>query len=360
MGTIASVRTAVIETPIVTDIKTTYGSWTRQPHVIVKLTTDSGLDGLGEASPLGFFTGETADIVRTAIDRTLGTVLLGRDPFDLESILWSLDAALPHNNTAKAALDMALHDLIGKSLGVPLYRVLGGKFRARVPSAVAVGINDLKEMRREALDWVAKGYRTLKLKIGLDPAKDEKNVQAVREAVGPEVRLRVDANQGYAATTAIEVGRRIAPYGIEYLEQPVAAWDLKGLAEVRQATGLRVAADESLYTAQDALRLIEARAVDVFVIKMIKVGGLRRATRIAHLAQAAGLQCVTVSPLETALGTAAGAHWAAALANGEPDHELVGPLYLQEDPFVGVTIEGNSIAPPEEPGLGVRLQREIF
>lgn len=360
MGAITVVQTAVIETPIVTDIKTTYGSWTRQPHVIVKLTTDEGLEGLGESSPLGFFTGETAEIVQTAIDRTLAQTLVGRDPFDLESILDSMDNALPHNSSAKAALDMALHDLLGKTLGAPLYKILGGTFRRPILSATAVGINDLEEMKREALEWVGRGFRTLKLKIGVEPGKDEQRVRAIREAVGPEIRLRVDANQGYTPTEAIEVGRRIAAHNIEYMEQPVAAWDVAGLAEVRRATGLRIAADESLYTAQDALRLIKARAVDVFVIKMIKVGGLRKATKIAHLGEAAGLQCVTVSPLETVLGTAAGAHWATALANGEPDHELVGPLYLQEDPFTGVEIVGNAIELGENPGLGVTAQRDLF
>lgn len=360
MGTIAAVCTAVIETPILTDIKTSYGSWTHQPHVIVKLTTDDGLEGLGESSPLGFFTGETAEIVKAAIDHSLGKVLVGRDPFDLESILCALDAALPHNNSAKAALDMALHDLAARYLGVPVHRLLGGRVRAAVPSATAVGIAELEHMRAEALDWVGRGFRTLKLKIGLGPLEDAQRVSAIREAVGPGVRLRVDANQGYGAAAAIEAGRRIAPYDIEYLEQPVAAWDVAGLAEVRRTTGLRVAADESLYTPQDALRLIQERAVDVFVIKMIKVGGLRKATRIAHLAEAAGLSCVTVSPLETALGTAAGAHWASALVNGELDHELVGPLYLRDDPFSGVSLEGNAIVPGDSPGLGVHLQREIF
>jgi L-alanine-DL-glutamate epimerase-like enolase superfamily enzyme len=271
-----------------------------------------------------------------------------------------MDDALPHNSSAKAALDMALHDLLGKALGAPLYKILGGTFRRPVLSATAVGINDLEKMKREALDWVGRGFRTLKLKIGVEPDKDEQRVRAIREAVGPDIRLRVDANQGYTPTEAIDVGRRIADHDIEYMEQPVAAWDVAGLAEVRRATGLRIAADESLYTAQDALRLIEARAVDVFVIKMIKVGGLRKATKIAHLAEAAGLQCVTVSPLETVLGTAAGVHWASALSNGEPDHELVGPLYLQEDPFAGVEIAGNAIEPGESPGLGVTLQRDLF
>lgn len=360
MGTIAAVRTVVIETPIVTDIKTTYGSWTHQPHVIVKLTTDEGLEGWGESSPLGFFTGETAEIVKAAIDHSLAECLVGRDPLDLEAILGAMDACLPHNTSAKAALDMALHDLAGKCLGVPLHQLLGGRLRRSVCSATAVGIADPEHMRREALEWVGRGFRTLKLKIGLGPAEDERRVRAIREAVGPDIRLRVDANQGYAPSAAVEAGRRIAGYGIEYMEQPVAAWDVSGLAEVRSATGLRVAADESLYTPQDALRLVQARAVDVFVIKMIKVGGLRKATRIAHIAEAAGLQCVTVSPLETALGTSAGAHWASALSNGDLDHELVGPLYLRDDPFVGVSLEGNAIVPGDAPGLGVRLQREIF
>ena len=353
MDRIISIRTKIVETPMLFGIKTTYGSWASQPHVIVKLTTEEGICGLGESSPLGFFTGETSEMVKMVIDTILSKIILGRDPFDIESILEAMDHALPRNTSSKAAIDMALYDLVGKMLEIPVYKLLGGRCRDGVFSATAVGIGSPDQMKAEAKDWVEKGFKTLKVKIGIDPKTDERSIKAIREAVGDEIRIRVDANQGYSPMTAIRVGRSIEQYGIEYIEQPVPAWNIEGLAQVRRALPIPIAADESLYTLHDALRLIKAEAVDIFGIKMIKTGGLARAKKIAHLAEAAGIECVVISPIETTLGTAAGTHWAMSVRNANLDHELVGPIFIQNDPFTGVQIEGNSIEISEKPGLGV-------
>jgi len=345
---------------MIVGIKTTYGSWASQPHVIVKLTTEEGVSGFGESSPLGFFTGETSEMVKMVIDATLSQTVMGRDPFDIESILESMDHALPRNASSKAAIDMALHDLLGKMLGVPVYKLLGGRCREGVFSATAVGIGSPDQMKEEAKDWVKKGFRTLKVKIGIDPKTDERSIKTIREAVGDEIRIRVDANQGYSPSTAIQVGRRIEGYGIEYMEQPVPAWNIEGLAQVRRSLSIPIAADESLYTLHDALRLIKAEAVDIFGIKMIKTGGLAPAKKIAHLAEAAGIECVVISPIETTLGTAAGTHWAMSVKNANLDHELVGPIFIRNDPFTGIAIENNSIGLSEEPGLGVAPFVENF
>jgi L-Ala-D/L-Glu epimerase len=360
MKRIATIQSTVVETPMNFGIKTTYGSWASQPHVIVKLTTEEGISGFGESSPLGFFTGETAEMVKMVIDTILSRIILGRDPFDIESILEAMDHELPKNMSSKVAIDMALYDLMGKVLGVPAYRLLGGRCREKVFSATAVGIGNPDQMKEEAKNWVEKGFTTLKVKIGIDPRTDLQSIKAIREAVGDEIRIRVDANQGYSPSTAIQVGRSIEQYGIEYIEQPVPAWNIEGLAQVRRALPIPVMADESLYTLHDALRLIRAEAVDLFGIKMIKTGGLTRAKKIAHLAEAAGIECVVISPIETTLGTAAGAHWAMSVTNANRDHELVGPIFIQNDPFTGVQIEKNVMAISEKPGLGVTPLAEDF
>lgn len=360
MSRIISVETRRIDTPILTDIKTTYGSWNRQSHVIVKVTTDDGVYGLGESSPLEFFTGETPAMVKMVIDNVLAAILIGKDPFDVEALLLAMDHLLPKNASSKSAVDGALHDLLGKHLGVPVYKYLGGKCREYVTSALAVGIDTPERMRKEAIDWVRKGAKTLKLKIGIDPKTDERSVEAVRDAVGEEIRIRVDANQGYSPSTAIQVAKRIEKYHIEYIEQPVPAWNVEGMAHVRRSTGIPIAADESLYTLHDAIRLIRTEAVDVFGIKFIKTGGLAKAKKIAHLAEAAGISCVVISPLEMTLGTAAGAHWALSVPNADLDHELVGPLYIEDDIFAGIQIAGNSIGVSDQPGVGISLKRDLF
>jgi len=326
----------------------------------VKIATDEGIYGLGESSPLEFFTGETPEIVKMVIDNTLSEILVGRDPFDIELILWSMDNKLPKNPSSKVAIDMALHDIIGKMLEIPIYKIMGGKFRKKISCATAVGIDSPDKMKEEAIGWIEKGFKTLKLKIGIDPKKDERSIEAVRDAVGDDIRIRVDANQGYSPGTAIQVGRRIEKYDIEYIEQPVPAWNIEGLAQVKRSINIPVAADESLYTIYDAMRLIKTDAVDIFGIKFIKTGGLCKARKIAHLAEAAGIKCVVISPLETILGTAAGAHWAISLRNANLDHELVGPLFIKNDPFTGVEIVKNSIEISEKPGLGVSFLKEDF
>jgi len=358
VGKISQLKTCVIETPIITDIKTTYGSWTNQPHVIVRLTTDDGCEGLGEAATLGFFTGETPAVVQAVIEGELAEAILGVDPLDREAVFAAMERKLPKNSSAKAAVDMALHDLAGRILGIPVCQVLGGGLRDTISCATAVGIHDADTMQEEAAGWIARGFRTLKIKIGAGAEKDEEALRLIREAAGAEARIRVDANQGYTPGEAIRVAKRLEKYDIQYMEQPVPSWDVAGLARVRRSTAIPVAADESLYSAHDALNLIRAEAVDVFVIKMIKTGGLGEAKKISRLAEAAGIRCVTVSPLETRLGTAAGAQWAASLRHSDYDHELVGPLFIKDDPFTGIKITGNAVEVSREPGLGVSFSGE--
>jgi L-alanine-DL-glutamate epimerase-like enolase superfamily enzyme len=361
MSRIISVETRIVDTPILTEIKTTYGSWSRQSHVIVKITTEDGTYGLGESSPLEFFTGESPDMVKMVIDQILTMVLIGKDPFDIEALLLAMDHRLPKNASSKSAMDGALHDLVGKLLGIPVYRLLGGRCRqGLITAATVVGIDTPDKMRKEARGWVEKGFRTLKLKIGIDPKTDEQSIEAVRDAVGKDIRIRVDANQGYSANTAIQVAKNIEKYTPEYIEQPVPAWDIEGMAHVRRSVNIPIAADESLYSPYDAMRLIRAEAVDVFGIKFIKTGGLARAKKIANLAEASGIECVVISPIETALGTAAGAHWALSVPNANADHELVGPLFIQDSYFEGIEIIGHSIEVSDRPGVGISLKKNLF
>lgn len=321
-------------------------------RVIVSILTEDGATGWGEASPLPFFTGETVASVHLQLEQFYLPRLIGRSPFALTAIMRDLDA-LPENSSAKAAIDVALHDLQGKLLGRPVVDLLGGAVRDRVPVTMPIGIEPVAEAVRKAEAAVERGIGTLKLKIGRDTAADIERVGAIRDAVGPRVRIRVDANAGYPVAVAIRLLHQLAAFDLEYVEQPVAGWDRAGLAEVRRATGLPIMADESLHTLRDAVELINRGAADLFAIKLIKTGGLAPARSIAALAAAHRIDIVVISPFETQIGAAAGLALALAAPTGTRAHEL---RVFDSQPDSAVTeirVERGEIIPSPDPGLGV-------
>ncbi len=296
-------------------LATSYGAGAAmREHVVVRLDSDDGVAGVGEASPLKHFTGESIGIIRTALGEDLLPAVRGLDPLDIVAAHQRMDAALPANSSAKAAVDMALYDLAARIQGLPVHKLLGGAVRTRVPITRPLGILSIEEAVRQALLYAGAGHRTLKLKVGVDADSDVARVRAVREAVGPDVAIRIDANQGYDLSTAMRVVESLHDVRIEYFEQLLPAGQLRGLARLR-SLGARVAVDESLHSPADALRLVEAEAADVFVIKLIKTGGLWPALQIAAIAAAAGVGCTVVSPYDMQFGAAHGLHLAASLPN---------------------------------------------
>jgi L-alanine-DL-glutamate epimerase-like enolase superfamily enzyme len=248
---------------------------------------------------------------------------------------------------------MALHDAAGKLLGVPVSTLLGGARRASIRTVAAMGIDTIPETVALAESHFAAGFRTFKMKVGTDPAADVARVRAVRGALGAAAIIRIDANQGYDPPTAIAVLRRLDDCAIEYIEQPVPRWNHAGLAHVRRATGARILVDESLHSIQDALALIRADACDLFAIKLIKTGGLVRARQIAGIGEAAGIDCIVISPFETQIGAAAGLHMALALPICAHAHELTVFASQAEMARTGIREEGECLTPSPAPGLGV-------
>jgi L-alanine-DL-glutamate epimerase-like enolase superfamily enzyme len=281
-------------------------------YVIVKIETDSGAMGFGEATPdIGFF-GETLEEVKSAIDRYLGPRLVGRDPFDREEMLFQLD--FRGNSCARSALDLAIHDLMGKALGVPVHDLIGGMCRDKVLVALEIGGGPAEEMAQACAEYVAAGVRAFKPKIGGYPDEDVQRLRAIREAVGKDVTIRADANQGYTPKEAIRLCRQAERYdvGLELLEQPVAYWDLRGMAEVRSAVDILIEADESCYGVNDAMNIVRQGAADVLNIKIEKVGGLYNAKKVAAVAEGAGLQCVIGTAFGLGITIAAKLHLAAS------------------------------------------------
>lgn len=359
MTMIVDATAQVIARPSPARLNTSYADAADiRERVILSITTDDGNVGWGEASPLPFFTGETVASVHLQLTREFLPRLIGASPFSLTAIMRELDV-LPANSSAKAAVDIALHDLQGRILGRPAVDLLGGAVRDRIAVTMPIGIDSVPEAVSKAEAAVARGIGTLKLKIGRDTAADLERVRAIRESVGPGVRIRVDANAGYPVAVAVRLLNRLAPYDLEYVEQPVAAWDRAGLAEVRRATGLPIMADESLHTLRDAVELIERGAADLFAIKLIKTGGLAPARAIAALAAAHRIDIVVISPFETQIGAAAGLALALAAPTATRAHELRVFDSQPELADTRIRAERGEIVPSHEPGLGVNSIAEI-
>jgi L-alanine-DL-glutamate epimerase-like enolase superfamily enzyme len=303
---------------------------------------DGELTGIGEAAPDGGgYYGETRETMLAALDRLADH--LPDDPLLLEDAADGLDRALHHGHGAlKSAVDMALHDLAGKRLGVPVYRLLGLN-PARAPlTSFTIGIDTPEAMARGARE-AGKQYPILKIKVGTP--RDLENVRAIRDAT--DATLRVDANAGWTPKEAVRQIAALADYGVELVEQPVAAADLEGLRFVRERSPLPIFADESCVTVEDVPRM--AGVVDGINIKLAKCGGLRHALRMIATARAHHLRVMLGCMVSSSLAITAAAHLSPLVDYADLD----GGLLLAADPFAGVRVESGKLILPEVPGLGV-------
>lgn len=326
---------------------------TESCNVIVKIVTDYGVVGWGESSPSKRVTGETPETVVRALDK-IAPRLIGECPLRIERDVEIMDLTVKSNPAAKACVDMALHDILGKTACKPLFMLIGG-YRTKVMTDITLSIKSPREMAKDAVKAVKKGFGALKVKVGVNPAEDVERVKKIREAVGNETELRVDANQGWTVRQAIEVLNKIEKFKIQFAEQPVPAEDLKGLKRVRENSPIPIMADESVHSPADALRLIEAEAVDMINIKLMKSGGILKGKKIASVAEAAGVPCMIGCMGESEIGIAAGAHLAAGVRNiqfADLDSDI-----LLKDKLVksgGAEIEGSMRTFPKECGLGIK------
>jgi L-alanine-DL-glutamate epimerase-like enolase superfamily enzyme len=289
------------------------GASTESHNIVVKLITDYDVIGWGESSPSERVTGETPETVLKTLDK-IAPKLIGMCPLRIEQDIELMDSIVKGNPAAKAAIDIALHDILGKTVKKPLFMVLGG-YRTEVLTDITLGIKSPKEMAKDALKAVKKGFKALKVKVGVNPTEDVERIRLIREAVGSEITIRIDANQGWTPKQAIEALNKMKTFRIEFAEQPVSAENLKGLIEVKRNSPIPIMADESVHSPEDAIRLIKAEAVDLINIKLMKSGGIHKGRKIADIAEAAGIPCMIGCMGESQIGIAAGAHLAAASKN---------------------------------------------
>lgn len=353
------VTTALLDN---TTLRTSYGAnVTRREHLFVSVRADDGQQGIGEGSPLPHFSGERASEMLAVIRDVLAPPLLGRDPFDLEGAWRALERAIPRHHASKAALVSALIDLQGRICGLAAHQLLGGKLKDRLPLAGAVGIEAPEQVVQKVHQLIGQGIRTVKLKVGADLARDLRVLHELREVFGMDIELRADANAGFTFPEAHRFLRDVEGLHLQYLEQPLPPRDLAGLAELRRLGTTPIAVDESLFGLDDALAILRHGAADVFIIKLIKLGGLHEARKVVALAEAARMRCVVVSPYETTVGVAANIHLAVASSTFPYASELGVGVSQVRLPGVGELLYANGeVRVPTAPGLGVEIPPDLF
>lgn len=324
----------------------------------VKLITDEGLTGLGYAGGAASHHGVSAGAVQAALEK-YGEILKGQDPFDTEKVFTLMDRALRDNNEAQSGIDMALHDLQAKKLGLPLYVLLGGAVRKEIPVMRILALKEPAQMAENALKLTAQGYSYIKVKFGGEPAKDVARIREVRKSVGDDIHLIVDMNQSYMAKSAIATLKRAEEYGVDICEQPVRADDWEGLAAVTRAVDCLVEAHESALSLESVFTLVKGRVVDSINLKVGQIGGLRKAKIAAAICKLGNVSLRT-GETGSRLLSAASMHFVASTENITYACELGEFSRILNDPAYDLEVENGMLKVPSAPGIGVPVREEFW
>ncbi len=351
---IASVKLGRISVPLKRPFKTALRTVESVEDIIVEVHSDTGEIGYGEAAPTGVITGDTTGAIIGAIQDHISKAVIGMDISDIEDICARIETSCVHNTSAKAAVDIAVHDLWGKNLGAPLHKLLGGS-RSEIVTDITISVNEPEHMAADAEDAVKLGYRTLKIKLGKEPARDIERIKLIRERIGFDTQIRVDANQGWKPKEAVRIINSMDAAGLmlEFVEQPVAAADIEGLKFVTDHVSIPVMADEAVFSPADAERIMETGAADMVNIKLMKAGGIHNALKICALAEVHGIECMVGCMLEAKASVSAAVSLAAA-KKVITKIDLDGPVLCSEDPVQGGAVFKESIIHPNSgPGIGI-------
>lgn len=347
-----------IHLPLREPFKIAYNTWTSMPSLILRLETDTALVGWGESVPDEGVTGETIEGVYATLAERLLPELIGQDALAIEEFHERAGKVINGGYAAKAAIDIALFDLKGQSCNQPLYQLLGGDTNVVTAPAV-LGMSAPESLKERLLEYLAAGYTHYKLKLGGSYGEDCRRVAMAREILGEGATIKVDANQGWDTwDKALQVIKGIEPYNIELVEQPVRHWDFAGLQRVRQNSPIPIMVDEGVCDARDLLRLILAGGIDWVNIKLMKCGGILPATKMAALAEAAGIKVQVGSMLESSIGSLAGAHLHRAYSCIKSS-EMVGPRWFSQD-IGDFRYQGCRVVFSDRPGLGVKIDEDML
>ena len=373
---ITQVECIPVSIPFVKPMIMSGGAVTKADGVVLKLHTDEGVTGVAETGDTSlWYMGESQDSILFNVAKIFAPdMLVGEDPFNIETIVAKMDKATRGNSHSKALVDYALHDLMGKALNVPVYKLLGGLANPKIPLAFVMSSGTNEAVQAEGRALVKAGFQGLKLKVGArPPAEDVEMVAALRDAVGPTVKVMIDANGGWVYNQALYVLSRVEKYDVLIAEQPVPWWDQDGLARLRRKVDVPIFADESAAELGHLVQLTQKDAVDGFFLKVPKAGGILKSRRFVAVAQAANLPVMCGCMINTGLGAAVEAAFLGATAwMGKIEHESIGPLNLFDvydtvgDPHPNdlalnpPRYEQGYLYPPDGPGLGVELNEDVL
>ena len=356
--TIDAIELYKLSIPLKQPFITSLGADEVANNLIVKITTRVGIIGFGECSPYMPINGESQETCYI-VGQYFAKALLGKNALDIASCIQLMDKIIYKNTAVKSAFDIALYDIAAQAAGQPLFAFLGGKNDKTIVTDYTVSVGDPAQMVKEALQIQADGYPAIKVKLGLNGKTDVERMKAIRNAVGPDIPLRIDANQGWEVAEAIETLQALAPLHIQHCEEPIARWNFMQLSTVKNASPIPIMADESCGDEHDAATLIQLDACQYMNIKLCKSGGLFKALKIVKLAEAAQIQLQVGAMLESRLAMSAFAHFALcspAIVHFDFDTALM----FREDPVTGGIQyrENGVITVPETPGLGAVIDDE--
>lgn len=363
---IASIETIPVRIPLKPERRmiSALGRHDVSRFLLVRVITDDGLEGWGEATVTPRWSGETCRGAQAIVDEVLAPAVIGCSIADIVELDRCMDAVAVGNWFAKSAIEMACWDLQGKSQGKPVYELLGGACRPlTIRSRFSLGAYDPERARRRATELVAAGFTTIKVKVGVVPVEDVERVRIVRDVIGPNIGLTIDANGGWDADTAIRCIRDLESCNLTLVEQPIPPGDYTGLARVRRETGAKILADESCFDLVNANELIQHECCDAISLYPGKNGGIRKSREIADLAEKHGIACSIGSNLEWDLATAAMAHLIVATPNMAVEQypgDVLGPDYheisIARNP---IDIRGPLTTLTSRPGLGVDVDLDV-
>lgn len=341
-----------MDSPLTRPLVISLGTITHSTSVVLTIETDDGICGVGEGAASVFVTGETMDGVE-AVLRKFEQALIGTNPTDIEKVHRMMENSSARAFVARTAVDLACYDILGKVSGMPVYRLLGG-YSNKIETDITIGIGDPQQMAEMAAIHVKNGFRIIKTKVGTGESEDIERVRRIRDAVGTDISIRLDANQAWTPKEALHMIERLGEYGIELVEQPVPYYDVDGLAYVTRHSRIPIMSDESAFDSRDVFHLVQRHAVDYVNIKLMKCGGIWEALKINNICEAAGMECMLgCMAEETNIGITAAASLGAAVKN-ITKADLDCQYSLAAFPVSGGVQWGNGkeLTLPDDPGFG--------
>ena len=353
---ITKIDIGIVSIPLIKSFKTALRTVNTLESIIVRISSEERyIIGYGETAPTEAITGDSKQSIINALE-AISKGLIGRSICTLEDIIDAVHSPIAGNFNAKSAIEIALYDMLSQRAGKPLYAYLYGD-ETVFKTGITISLNPIEEMVTDAKEAVAQGFESLKIKLGDDPEVDILRVEAISNALGESIPLKLDANQGWSPEETVRFLRALEQknISIELIEQPVKREDISGLKYIKERTGIPVLADESIFSPEDARVLLENQAVDLINIKLDKCGGISKALEIADICHDHGVQCMIGCMMEGAISVGAAAHVASAKSNTITMFDLYAPILCSEVPIRGgVLFEGAEIVLAEKPGLGVQ------